>query len=352
MSDLSNEITTQILQAAEQNSAVRIQGGNSKAFYNRALDDSLEMIDVSGHTGVVNYEPTELVLTARAGTTIGELSETLAEKNQHLAFDPPMLGGRATIGGTLASGFSGPCRPYLGSTRDHVLGTHIVNGNGAYLRFGGEVMKNVAGYDVARLMVGAMGTLGVIMQVSLKVLPKPQSELTLCFELTQDDALSMMHELGDSPTPVSGACFDKGKVFVRLSGSEVGVSSASKTLGGERVTNSETIWTSLREFSHSFFDTELPIWRLGLPALANPVLSGDKLIDWGGQQWWLRSDAPPKEIRFAAAKAGGHATLFKGGDRTGDIFHPLSDTMMQLHEKVRLSFDPKKILNPGVQYPS
>ncbi len=352
MSDLSKQISAQIQQAADQNSAVRIQGGNSKAFYSRALDGSLDLVDVSGHTGVVNYEPTELVLTARAGTTIQELSETLGEKNQHLAFDPPVLGGLATIGGTLASGFSGPCRPYLGSIRDHVLGTHIVNGNGDYLRFGGEVMKNVAGYDIARLMAGAMGTLGVIMQVSLKVLPKPQKEATLCFELAQGDALSMMRELGDSPIPVSGACFDNGRVYVRLSGSEVGVASASKTLGGETMSDGEAVWISLREFSHAFFDTELPIWRLSLPTQACPDLSGETLIDWGGQQWWLRSDAPIKEIQFAAAKAGGHATLFKGGDRSGEVFHPLSDTMMQLHENVRLSFDPKRILNPGAQYPS
>ncbi len=351
MTDLSSDIAAQIQQAASQQKGVRLQGGGSKSFYGRELESDLQPVSISGHRGVVNYEPTELVLTVRAGTSIREIKEVLSEKSQVMAFDPPEFSGNATIGGTLAAGFSGPCRPYAGAIRDHILGTHIINGKGEYLRFGGEVMKNVAGYDVARLMAGAMGTLGAIMQVSLKVLPKAQCSRTYVLEKSPDEALQMMNSLGDSPIPLAGACYREGRVYVRLSGSEAGVHSAAERLGGETSADADQIWAQLRELNHPFFDNVLPLWRVSVPALTWLEIEGDCLIDWGGQQWWIFSEQPAKEIRLAANRAGGHATLYRGGDRRGEVFHPLSGALANLHANIRRSFDPNGIFNPGIQYP-
>ncbi len=351
MTDLSSDIVAQIQQAAAQQKGVRLLGGGSKQFYGRQLEDTLQPVSLTGHQGIVNYEPTELVLTVRSGTSIQDIKQTLADKNQGMAFDPPAFSGKATIGGTLATGFSGPCRPYAGAIRDHVLGTHIINGKGEYLRFGGEVMKNVAGYDVARLMAGALGTLGAIMQVSLKVLPRPQRRLTLVFEQTLVEALEFMNGLGDSPIPLSGACYRDGQTYIRLSGSETGVLSATQGLGGEKNDEADEIWSQLRELEHPFFDNPLPLWRLSVPALTQLKIEGDSLVDWGGQQWWIFSDQPAGEIRLAANKAGGHATLYRGGDRHGEVFHPLSQNLANLHANIRRSFDPYGIFNPGIQFP-
>ena len=348
--DYSSEIAAQIQRAASIQQGVYLNGGGSKSFYGRQLENDLETVQVGGHQGIVNYEPTELVVSVRAGTTIQNIKETLSKENQTMTFDPPEFSGKATIGGTLATGFSGPSRPYAGSIRDHVLGTHIINGKGEYLRFGGEVMKNVAGYDIARLMAGSMGTLGPVMQVSLKVLPKPQLSTTLVFEQSRQQALLTMNSLGDNPMPVTGACFWDEKVYIRLSGSEAGVRSASTKLGGDHQSEHEQIWTQLRELKHPFFNNTLPLWRISLPALTDFEIEGRSLIDWGGQQWWLFSNESISNIRLAANKAGGHATLFRGGDRQAEVFHPLPPAMASIQSCIRRAFDPVGIFNPGVQY--
>jgi glycolate oxidase FAD binding subunit len=345
--DQTTRLQAQLKSCISQNTPVRVIGGGSKGFFGRSTSEDLEPMNVGGHAGVINYEPTELVVTARAGTTIRELNQVLAEKGQCLPFDPPELNGMATLGGTLACGLSGPARPYAGSARDFVLGTHILNGKGEYLRLGGEVMKNVAGYDVSRLMVGSMGTLGVILQASLKVLPEAQRETTLVFHFERDSALDFMNELAGRPLPVSASLFYGDILFVRLSGTDAGVDSAYRTLGGERLPSTDEIWRSLRELEHPFFQTELPLWRISLPALAKPELPGEVLIDWGGAQWWLRCDADVKTVRQAVSQCGGHATLFRGGDRGGEVFHPLSPGMRAMQERIRASFDPGNILNPG-----
>lgn len=345
--DYSEQLQRQLKQAVDQRESVTVIAGGSKQFYGRETDQPQHLLNLSEHHGVISYEPTELVMTARAGTKIVELNQTLAEQGQRLPFEPPTFGGKATLGGTLACGFSGPARAYAGSARDFVLGTNILNGRAEMLRFGGEVMKNVAGYDVSRLMVGSMGTLGVILQASLKVLPIPEKETTLNYHLARDAALDFMNDLAARPLPVSATCFFGDILFVRLSGSSAAVESAYLTLGGERLPKSDQIWQSLKEFQHPFFDTELPLWRIAMTTSAQPDLPGEVMIEWGGAQWWLRSDAPAEQIRRAVARCGGHATLFRGGDRSGQVFHPLPAKMAELQERIRLAFDPYSILNPG-----
>lgn len=349
--DRTDSLKQRVDEALASASTLEIRGGGSKVFYGRKSEVSSEPLWLAEHRGIVNYAPTELVVSVRAGTSVTELRQALAEQNQQLAFDPPDMHGHATIGGTLATGFSGPSRPWSGAARDHVLGTRILNGRGQVLRFGGEVMKNVAGYDVSRLMVGAMGTLGVILEASLKVLPIPQREVSLTFHLDRDSALGFMLELGSRPLPVSAAMFFGDMVYLRLSGSDTAVSSAMSILGGDELPSSEDIWRGLREFEHPFFKTPLPIWRIALPPGQAPDLPGEVLIDWAGSQWWLRSDAAVESIREPVAAAGGHATLFRGGDRLGAVFHPLDPAMAALQERVRLAFDPRGIFNPGRMTP-
>jgi len=337
--DISQQLQQQLQQAFVDKRGVSVVAGGTKQFYGRDPGITYEALDVSDHKGVVSYEPTELVVTARAGTTVSELNQVLAEHGQRLPFEPPVFNGEATL--------SGPSRPYTGAARDFVLGTNIINGRAQLLRFGGEVIKNVAGYDVSRLMVGAMGTLGVILQASLKVLPIPQKETTIIFHLERDSALDLMNDFAARPLPVSATCFYGDILFVRLSGSEAAVESAYMALGGERLPKTDEVWQSLREFQHPFFDTELPLWRIAMTTAARPELPGEVMIEWGGAQWWLHSDSPAEEIRLAAARCGGHATLFRGGDRSSEIFHPLPPKMAALQERIRLAFDPHGILNPG-----
>ena len=337
--------------AVENGQGMAISGGNSKSFFGRSLPPSLVEISTLSHRGIVNYAPTELVITARAGTTIQQINQCLAEHGQRLAFEPPVLDGKATLGGTLACGFSGPSRPYSGGVRDFVLGAQIINGKGELLRFGGEVMKNVAGYDLSRLMVGALGTLGVILQASLKVLPIPVKETTLGFRLERDSAVTMMQQLAAKPLPISGTCFFGDILYVRLSGAEAAVEASYLELGGSRLPHTDEIWQSLREFQHPFFETNQPLWRISLPAGSTPDFPGEVMVEWGGSLWWLKSDSPATEIQLQAAKEGGHATLFRGGDRDGSVFQPLSPTMHVLQDRLRRSFDPAGLLNPGKMYP-
>ena len=271
----------------------------------------------------------------------------MAEHNQMLPFEPPDFSGKATLGGTLACAMSGPARPYAGSARDFVLGTHIINGKGELLRLGGEVIKNVAGYDVSRLMVGALGTLGLILQASLKVLPSARKTTTLMFQLGCTEAIKLMNSMASRPLPITATCFYRDQLFLRLSGAISAVEAATRTLGGEPLSACDEFWRDLREFEHPFFKTEMPIWRVSLPAMAVPELSGEKLIEWNGTQWWLRTTESMASIRNQVATAGGHATLFKGGNRRDEVFHPLDPAMAQLQHRIKLSFDPDQLLNRG-----
>jgi len=342
--DLSRPLAEAVRAAAEKSQPLAIAGGNTKRFYGRRAEGTV--LDVSGHRGVVSYEPTELVITARAGTPLIDIEQTLAAQGQMLGFEPPHFAAGATLGGTIACGFSGPRRLHVGAARDFVLGTTIVNGRGEILRFGGEVMKNVAGYDVSRLMVGALGTLGVILDVSLKLLPLPAHELTLAFAFDAATALRNMNAWAREALPITGACHARETLYVRLSGSQAAVRSARGHLGGEETDGG--FWRELRDHRLDFFGSAAPLWRLAVPPAA-PILPlrGSWLLDWGGAQRWLTSAAPADEIRQAAARVGGHATLFRGGDRTGEVFQPPAPALATIQRNIKRAFDPAGVLNVG-----
>jgi len=343
--DLTQTLAERVRAAHDAGTRLRIAGGGSKTWLGRPVAG--ETLDVSGHRGIVHYEPTELVLTARAGTPLAEIEAALAERGQCLAFEPPHHGEYATLGGTVACNLSGPARPYAGACRDFVLGVRILNGKGEVLRFGGEVMKNVAGYDVSRLMAGAQGTLGVLLEVSLKVLPRPETELTLALEMDAETAVARFNAWAGKPLPLSAACHVGERAYVRLAGAEAAVRAARLRLGGEVIDDGAYFWRSVRELRHGYFSASGSLWRLSLPPTAAVDPSLHKFIDWGGAQRWVRSDTPQWE---AAAAAGGHATRYRGDDRQ-QVFQPLTPGMMALHRRLKAAFDPKGILNPGRLHP-
>lgn len=348
--DRTNELRTQVQEALRDRTALRIAGSGSKAFLGRPCDG--EPLEVTGHRGVVNYEPAELVFTARSGTPLSEVEAILGERKQMLPFDPPHFGEAATLGGTIAAGLSGPRRPWTGAARDFVLGTRIINGRGQVLRLGGEVIKNVAGFDLSRLMVGAMGTLGVLLDISFKVLPQPRRELTLDLELSAAQAIDELARWGVQPVPLSGACHLDGHLYVRLSGAESAVEQARDHIGGEMVQDAQRFWSDLREHRLAFFAGDEPLWRVSVPPATPPMdaLPGETLIDWGGALRWVRSGSTPASVREAAKRAGGHATLFRGGSAEHAPFQPLPGPLMQVHKQIKQSLDPDNIFNRGRLY--
>jgi len=374
--DLTQELAARVALAQAEGRPLRIQGGGTKTWLGRAVNG--ETLALGGHRGILSYEPTELVITARAGTPLAEIQAALAERGQWLAFEPPHfspadgqgddpldagadvnfnadagagadpsgLPSIATLGGTIACGLSGPARPYAGAARDFILGVRLINGKGEVLRFGGEVMKNVAGYDLSRLMAGAQGTLGILLDVSLKVLPRPAVELTLVFEMPAAEAIRRFNQWAGQPLPISGACHDVERAYVRLSGNESAVRAARARLGGEvfggealadadregasgksetptaameakisqdRVGRSPApgadFWLAVRELRHPFFRrADAPLWRLSLPPAAphEPAL-GPQFIDWGGAQRWVHDEHP---LWSVAQAPGGHASCY------------------------------------------
>lgn len=348
MTDTSTTVQDIVRSAASNATPLCIVGSGSKTFYGRATDG--QPLQLNAHRGIVDYEPSELVITARAGTPLTEIEAALAEHDQMLGFEPPHFGAGATLGGTLACGLSGPRRPYAGAARDFVLGMKIINGSGELLSFGGQVMKNVAGYDVSRLMVGTLGTLGVLLQASLKVLPRPAEELTLAREAEADEAIRTMNEWAGRALPLSACAYDGVRLYTRLSGAVTALHAARLKLGGEIIDAGVGFWASVRELRHDFFSSDTILWRLSVPPAAAPIdLPGQWFIDWGGAQRWLRSSAPADTIRAAAAQVGGHATLFRGGDRDA-VFHPLAAPLLAVQQRLKQCFDPHAILNPGRLY--
>jgi glycolate oxidase FAD binding subunit len=347
--DISKDLQQQVAQALSSGTALNICAGNSKQFYGRAA--SGDALDVSAHRGVISYEPTELVITARAGTPLKELERVLADNNQIFGFEPPAFGDTATIGGTIACNFSGPRRAFAGSARDFVLGCTMINGKAEQLHFGGEVMKNVAGYDVSRLMCGAMGTLGVLLEVSIKVLPRPETELTVVHELDISASLTKVHELARQSLPVSATCFDGNALHIRLSGAQAAVDAARKLLGGDTLPADDNFWHELKEQQLDFFKSDGELWRLSLTSNSPDLgLNGKTLYEWNGAQRWLIGDDRGDVIRERAALHGGHATCFRPRHDSEEVFHPLDSGLLAIHRQLKKAFDPESIFNPGRMY--
>ena len=347
--DIESEIRQAVGDAAAGKRPVWIRGGDSKQFFGRIASGAA--LETGAHRGVLEYEPSELVLTARCGTPLAEVETVLAGEGQMLAFEPPYFGPSATLGGTIACGLSGPRRAYAGAARDFVLGTRIINGKAEILSFGGQVMKNVAGYDISRLMVGALGTLGIILEVSLKVLPKPAAERTLIQECSDQDALASCNQWTAQALPISATCFYEDKLYLRLAGTEETLNQAQQRIGGEILDAGDSFWEDLREHRHPFLSAAGILWRLSV-APGSPILplQGKWLLEWGGAQRWLRTDLPADKIRRETETVGGHAHQFRGGDRQGDVFHPLAREVAAIHERLKTAFDPQHIFNPGRMY--
>ncbi|MEO7727350.1 MAG: glycolate oxidase subunit GlcE [Burkholderiales bacterium] len=356
MQDIVDQLAATIRDAAKTRTPLNISGGGSKNFYGGPLRG--ESLSVAAYSGIIDYEPSELVITARAGTPLTEIETALGDKGQMLAFEPPHfgpspVGGMATLGGCIAAGLSGPRRAYAGAARDTVLGVRLLDGKGDDLRFGGQVMKNVAGFDVSRLLAGSMGTLGVLLEVSLKVLPVPIAEATLVFEFSAADAIAAMNEWAGKPLPLSATAWHDGKLHVRLSGAAAAVTAAIKVLGGESIHGAAAhqLWNGIRDQTADFFVTRSPLWRLSLKSTTPPLnLPGSQLYEWNGALRWLATDAEPATVREAAKFGGGHATLFRGGDKSAGVFQPLPPALMTIQRNIKRTFDPAGIFNPGRMY--
>ncbi|WPN60079.1 glycolate oxidase subunit GlcE [Pseudomonas sp. P9_31] len=342
--DASEALLEQVKQARENATPLRIQGGNTKAFLGREVAG--EVLDTRAHRGIVSYDPTELVISVRAGTPLRELFAALDAAGQMLPCEPPSFGEGATVGGMIAAGLSGPRRPWSGSVRDFVLGTRMISGLGTHLRFGGEVMKNVAGYDLSRLMVGSYGCLGVLTEVSLKVLPKPRQCLSISLGIDCARALANLAQWGQQPLPISAASHDGQRLYLRLEGGEGSVAAAHQRLGGEPLDSG--YWADLNEQRLDFFNEGLPLWRLSLPNNLGPLdMPSEQLIDWGGAQRWLKSAAD--NIQSLAHELGGHATCFSHGV-SDTPFQPLAPALLRYHRQLKAQLDPQGLFNPGRMY--
>lgn len=353
MTENLNYLSQQLAAATADKKAVRIRGGGTKDWYGQTLQG--EILDTSAYAGIISYDPTELVITVRCGTRLTDVEAALAEQKQILPFEPPRFGPASTIGGVVASGLSGPRRQAVGAVRDFVLGAVLIDGKGETLHFGGQVMKNVAGYDVSRLLAGSMGILGLIAEISLKVLPKPFAEKTLRFEMNQAEAILRLNEWGGQPLPISASAWQDGVLMLRLSGAQAAVQAVESKLGGEVIPEADSFWESLRDQHENFFtesNEQTALWRLSLPSVCPALeLPGEQLIEWGGALRWVKTDADARIVRAAAAKAGGHAMLYRGGDKQVGVFHPLAPAVGRIHRNLKASFDPAGIINPGRMYP-
>lgn len=347
-----------IRRATERQEPLRIRGGGTKDWYGQTVQG--EVLDTRAWRGIVAYDPAELVITVKGGTPLAQVEAALRECNQMLPFEPPHFGRDATIGGCIAAGIAGPRRAWTGAPRDFVLGAVVMNGQGQVLHFGGQVVKNVAGYDVSRLLAGSLGTLGLILELSIKVLPRPVAEATLKFDMHATDGVRKLNEWGGHPLPISGSAWRDGTLALRLAGAEAAVKAARTSLGGEVVdaVEADRFWIGLREQTDPFFaviEPKAALWRLALPSIAEPLhLPGAQLMEWGGAQRWWITDTDPQTVRISAKQAGGHATIFRSGaayDRNAGVFTPLPAPVMKIHRGLKAAFDPARIFNRGRLYP-
>ena len=348
MTDIRSEITREIKDARKKRLPLEIKAGGTKHFYGRQIQG--KPLVLSRHTGITEYEPSELYITARSGTPLREIEQVIVRQKQILPCEPPHFGSTATLGGMVATGLCGPRRAHAGAVRDCILGTEIINGKGEYLRFGGKVMKNVAGYDVSRLICGALGTLGAIMSVTLRLIPEPTCEHTIALTLSSREAIRKMNEWANTPLPVTATFHDGKDLYIRLSGSLSTVETSAKHIGGEPVDWNDVFWTNVKEQAHEFFLTKLPIWRVAVPPNTEPLdISGTCVMEWNGALRWYTTDVKSEHIRAEVERAGGHACLFRNGDAQHP-FHPLSQASFTIHQKLKQAFDPAGILNPGKMY--
>ena len=348
-------LVDQIRAARAQRSPLEIRGGLTKAFYGG--EPIGEPLDVSPLAGISSYEPSELVVTVRAGTPLAELEAALAEKGQCLPFEPPRFGAGGTVGGMVAAGLSGPARAAVGSLRDYVLGATLLNGRAEVLSFGGQVIKNVAGYDVSRLLAGSLGIFGVICEVSLKVLPMQPASLTLRLEMDAASAIRRLNEWGGQALPLNASAWWDGTLVLRLLGAAAAVQAAHPLIGGEVIEPiaAASFWAGLRDHRDEFFvgaaravEGGAGLWRLSVPATTPPLLlSGEQLLEWGGAQRWICTSAPAHTLRDVAAAAGGHAVLFRARDKQAGTFAPLKPALARIHRDLKRAFDPDGIFNPG-----
>lgn len=340
-------VREQVLAAAARGTPLCIRGGGTKDFLGEARTG--ELLDMRGLAGVIDYDPSELVITLRAGTLLAEVEALLAERGQFLAFEPPSFGAGSTIGGVVAAGLAGPRRASVGSIRDYVLGASLLSGDGALLEFGGRVMKNVAGFDLSRLVCGSLGVLGPVVHLSLKVLPVPALERTLEFELGPAEAVAAFNRWSRRPLPVSATAWLDGRARVRLSGARPAVEAACAALGGHVLPDGEAAdwWDGLRHHRMPFLAERAPLWRLTMPATAPPLpLAGAMLIEWAGALRWLRTTDDPGRVRTAAAAVGGAAALWHAPAGAA-MFGALPPAALALQRRLKAAFDPRGLFNPG-----
>ncbi len=362
LSPPAQALLDQVQDARARRTCLRIRGGGSKDHVGDITRG--EVLDTRDLQGVIAHEPSELVLTAHAGTPLNEIEDLLARSGQALAFEPPRWGGRdaqPTLGGVVACGFSGPARAARGAVRDHVLGVRMINGRGQVLRFGGSVMKNVAGFDLSRLMTGSMGTLGLLLEVTVKVLPQAVATCTLRFEMPQEQALAQVNVWAGQPLPLDASAWWDGLLVVRLRGAQAAVAAALPRLGGEVVPPelADAFWQGLRDHQDEFFvrsreavtngRSSATLWRLSVPATAKPLaLPGETLVEWFGAQRWLCTTAPAAAVHEATAQAGGHALAWLTTTPQGAV---LPEVLQRLHRQVQLAFDPDGVFDTGRLWP-
>ena len=340
------KLCERVLVARAQRTSLQLHGARTKDFYGEAITG--EPLDLSGYRGIIDYEPSELVITARCGTPLSDIETALAERGQFLGFEPPRPGGDPTLGGIIATGLSGPRRMQAGAARDFVLGATLLAADGELLRFGGQVMKNVAGFDVSRLLCGSMGIFGIITELSIKVLPKPRAEETMRLEMSAQQAVEAFNRWGGQPLPISAAAWHEGAAWVRLSGAEPAVQAARVAIGGDRVfpALARKWWDALRHYSHPVYLSE-SVWRVSVPSTAPPLpLPFEPLIDWGGALRWYSGETSAFDVRGLALAAGGTALRWRGAGSESK-FHPLPRAILEIHRRLKRSFDPQGIFNPG-----
>lgn len=348
MTDFKTDIVSQVKEAFHSKQPQCIKAGNSKNFYGREIQGTA--LSLLNHAGITEYEPSELFITARSGTLLNEIEQIIAAEKQMLPFEPPHFGSTATIGGMIATGLSGPRRVSHGAVRDCILGVEIINGKGEVLKFGGKVMKNVAGYDVSRLMCGAMGTLGVLTSITVRLNPIPVCEHTIAIYMNSHEAILKMNELASSPIPITATFYDGSELYIRISGSLSTIEKCTEMIGGDEIDKADMFWANVREHTHEFFLTELPLWRISVPSCTDTLsIKGTHVMEWNGALRWYATKASADSIRAEAGRAGGHACLFRGINRK-DVFHPLTPAIQLINRKLKQTFDPAGILNPGKMY--